>query len=188
MIAVLLWLLAGLLALVLVLLATPMRFRLVVRSAPAMRARVTVAAAGGLLPGIALYDSARASEETAAPPEPGRRKPRKSRRSGRTGAGPRVGKAAIRLLPDLVRRIHLDHFIADAAFGFDDPADTGLVFGLATPLLYGTAGHRKIEAKLRPDFSGAHFDGTLDTALHITPVALLPPALRFAWRAFGPGR
>ena len=61
-----------------------------------------------------------------------------------------------------------------------DPAETGLVFGLLTPLIYG-ARSDTVRLDVRPDFDRLCAEGHLDAIVQITPVRLVPVALRFGW-------
>lgn len=99
-----------------------------------------------------------------------------------------------RLLADLQRRIGVDGFYLRTEFGFDDPADTGIVFGVMTPWLLA-AHHKGYDVRVQPDFASPRFAGALGASVHLRPVAVVavvsaflcaPPtlrALRAAWRA-----
>ena len=70
------------------------------------------------------------------------------------------------------------------AFGLDDPADTGLIFGLITPAVYGL-GSETCHVSVEPDFSRRRFAGQAEVELEFTPVAVVWPAIRFGlqlWR------
>ena len=94
--------------------------------------------------------------------------------------------AAPHLLAGLLRSIHLQYLNADVDIGFPDPADTGQVVGLLAPVLYSRRPTDAVHIAVRPDFSTARFSGEIVTVLTFIPAALMPPAIRFAWRVFGP--
>ncbi len=180
---ILLLLLLALLLAILVLVALPVRFAMTGELGTAARLRFTIGLLGGVIPAMTVYDSAK-------PEKPREKKPRKQpkRRKAWQGKGSArmVGEFPA-LLRGLLRQIELEEFRLTGRFGTGDPADTGAVFGMVSPLLYGIQ-TKRVSITLKPDFNDACLDGRLRAALRITPIALLPPILRFAWRAFGPVR
>ena len=76
----------------------------------------------------------------------------------------------------------------DASFGCADPADTGEIFGLMTPFIYGTSGLSGVDMRLEPVFGEVGLRGRASLDLSFVPIALLPPAARFGWAVFGPFR
>ncbi len=181
--------LIGLVVILLVLLGgvllTPVKLRLYLRSSPKYQFRFEASLFGGTTPYIPIVDSTRRDKRAKKTPK--KRKSKTSRKSGR-GGGTRLIKNAPRLLGDILGTFHFDYLNLDADFGLPDPADTGHLYGCMTPFLYGAPLPSGVAVSLRPDFNRARFSGVFDAALHITPVALLPPAFRFAWRTFGPKR
>ena len=91
-----------------------------------------------------------------------------------------------RLLGEVVRAVHWEALHLDAEFGLNDPADTGQLYGCLTPLQYGAPWPPWMSIALRPNFERAGLCGELQATLRLRAAALLPPAARFAWRAFGP--
>jgi len=76
-----------------------------------------------------------------------------------------------------MRRIHFDSLNVDIRFGTGDPAETGQIFGLATPFIYGFPSDA-VSVSLQPDFVQECFRGRIEAALHFIPVALLGPIVR----------
>lgn len=203
--AVLLWGLLGLVALLLaalvLLLATPVHFRFLVERPEGGNSRFAaeIRVLGGLAPALRIGgDDGSAADKPAAKPaeapaEGARaerpravRKMRMRKRRGLPG-GKGVARRMIRALPGLVRgelrRIHVDRLSVDADFGLDDPAETGRLYGWVTPLIYGIRSPR-IALGLRPDFTGPRLSGRAEAAMHLTPAALLGPVISFAWTVF----
>ena len=77
---------------------------------------------------------------------------------------------------------------AKGEYGFDDPADTGMVCGMLAPWLYSCPPGSKVSLDLYPVFGRACLSGALDATVEVTPASLIPPVWRFAWHAFGPLR
>jgi hypothetical protein len=100
----------------------------------------------------------------------------------------RLARAVPRLLGDLLGHLRVDRIDAVCEFGFDDPCDTGVVFGLLSPLAHIVPSVSPAHVELRPVFEVACLSGDIDATVRVTPVRLIPPAVRFAWRALGPGR
>lgn len=189
---IVLWAILTLIAVVLlvlgVLLATPMHLRLIAEAGANARLRAEVRTLWGLSPRLSV-DSATGGSGVRPPKR--RRTPRaeakpEKRRSG--GVEPEKILRVLRALPDALMtafgRIHVDRLRLRAAFGFDDPADTGQAFGLLTPLAYGLPSDR-VEIGLEPDFERRRFEGTADLSLRLTPLAVAWPVLRLGlliWR------
>jgi hypothetical protein len=174
---VLLWIIAILLILFVLVLATPLRLRLSFRSDPGRRSCVDVGPLGGVIGNVRVFDSTRkkAAKKDKAPTKKTRKL--KGRRTARAGA--------VLELPDVVGRmiqtIHVEELAIDGEFGLDDPADTGRIYGQLTPLIYGTSGR----VHLQPNFQSACLRGTADAHLRVIPIALLWPLAGFLWRMFG---
>lgn len=97
-----------------------------------------------------------------------------------------MARAAPGLVGGLLRQFRILRIEAEADFGFDDPADTGAVYGLLAPFAFGLPPGTRSSVVLRPDFETPRLSGRIDATVEVTPIRLLPPALRFAWRSFGP--
>jgi hypothetical protein len=104
-----------------------------------------------------------------------------------------VGRTA-RTAAAVSRRLTVHDFRLHTAFGFDDPADTGVTFGALSPLLV-MARVRGLDLQCQPVFDEATWQGALHTSVRLRPIAVIgvllafvvsPPALRAAraaWRA-----
>ena len=193
MLAVLLWALIALglvVAVLLALLAFPVRVRFEARSGPGGQVRVELGLLGGLVPWIALFDSARPGKSRTAGPEA--KKPRKKKKPGRAGrmSGRRVLRAGPGLVGGVLRQIRLERLHVAARFGLGDPAETGRLFGMLAPIAYAPQwlGSKAVSVVLTPVFEVRCLSGAAEGALAVTPIRLLPPGLVFVWRVFGPGR
>jgi hypothetical protein len=185
--SVLLWLLLAALAMILLLVLTPVHLRARVEKEAGWRGRVVVAPFGGLVP-IPVFDS-----RTARKPAARKSKPEKSRRRGRRAGGGAVSPARIagavpELLAELLGAIRIDRLEVEARFGLDDPAETGALYGRLTPILFGLGARPPVALAVAPVFSGPELGGRAMADVSLIPARWLPPALRFAWRAFGPVR
>jgi hypothetical protein len=152
--------------------------------------RVELRFLGGAVPWIAVYDSTRPRKpkRKATAPKPPKRKKR-TRATGKGGAG-RMLRAGPGLIGGLIRQIRVERCRVECRFGLGDPADTGQAYGLLAPLVFappwGWDGAGAVV--LTPDFERACLEGEAEVALAVVPARLLPPIVRFAWAAFGPGR
>ena len=138
--------------------------------------------------GVQRPFGAGAKPEPAPPeaPKPKRDKPPKRRRhraQKRRGTAKRVGRA-IRAFPRLLRRLlgvfTLDRLEVQGTLGLDDPADTGILFGVVTPLNHIPLGE-KIDIALHPSFDGARLEGICAFSIRVVPVLLIWPFLAFGW-------
>jgi hypothetical protein len=106
------------------------------------------------------------------------------------GVPRRVGRLALALL----RHAKLEEFRVRTAFGFDNPADTGVVYGLLSPLLM-IATTRGLNLECRPMFEQSGLRGDVSARVHVRPLSVAgalvafaasPPVIRAAgsaWRA-----
>jgi hypothetical protein len=131
--------------------------------------------------------------------------PRTARAPGsKRGKGARMGIAVLRtrgllrqvrrLTSTLLQKVKLQEFHLHTAFGFDDPADTGVVFGLLSPALV-MARLRGLDVDCRPMFLQSGLRGVFSVTVRVRPLlvagALVPflvsppvfRAARSAWRA-----
>ena len=186
-VVVFLWLIAAILLIAVVFLATPVVLDLDARTEPKVFITVKASALGGLMPAISLFDSRR--KKTRKRKKTAKKAKKKvSLRSTSGARGARIATSFPGLIIGLIGAFRFRRLVLDGDFGTGDPADTGHVFGLLTPILYGLPPSPRIDVALRPDFSRPRLSGHLNTAVELTPLALAPPILRFAWRAFGPVR
>lgn len=174
-----------LLALVVVLVATPMHLRLVAAAGENAGFRAEIRTLWGLSPRLNLEGGGGGDGAAETPPKRKRGKRRKRRRGG-IGAedAMRLLKAVPHAAVTALRRIHIDGLRLRATFGFDDPADTGEVFGLLTPWVYGLP-TELCDVRIQPDFDGPRFEGSAELSVHLTPVAVVWPAVRLALIVWG---
>lgn len=81
---------------------------------------------------------------------------------------------AIRLIRELLSAVRLRHFELDTVYGLEDPATTGMLTGY----LHALTVPRIIS--FTPDFTQPVLDWDLDLAASFTPIAAVPPIIRFA--------
>ena len=79
----------------------------------------------------------------------------------------RVGRLALALL----RQAKLEEFRVRTAFGFDNPADTGVVYGLLSPLLM-IATARGLNFECRPMFEDSGLRGAVSATVHVRPLSV----------------
>jgi hypothetical protein len=194
----LLGILAVLAALILIIVITPVR--------------LTLAASGGPLPdrvelalwGVRVYRW-RPGEGKAEAQKPSTPKPKAKRESGAASQlswdrlSPVLkilrGPAGRRLAGRMVRTIQIRQGWMHVRFGFDDPAQTGLIAGAAYALNPQLA---RINLTLEPDFTEAVFGLNGVIALETSLARLYGPPLRFLFEpgaaralwslAFGPAQ
>ena len=177
---VLLSVLAVLLIGVIAALVTPARFGFAARSRPNRRMMLSARLFGGLTPPLRIFDSARPHRGARMPaPQSSKRAANKTSFGGRAS---RALVAAPRLLISLLRPVRLDRLAIDADIGLSDPADTGQLVGMLTPLMWALPGSDVVDIAIRPDFSGPCVEGELDADVSFVPAALVPPLAVFAWR------
>lgn len=151
--------------------------------------------------GLVNLGSTKRVPESPALPHVERRTDAATRDRGR---GRRVGLAVlsargfvrrvVRFAMTLLRRTRLDRFHVDAAFGFEDPAATGIVYGCLSPLVM-LVETRGLDVHYRPLFDESGLRGDCAVTIQIRPLAIVgtivafivsPPvvrAIRAAWRA-----
>jgi hypothetical protein len=161
MVTVLLWAVLCLPVLLVVLtvalLFLPVRFRIWLSAPPHARLRIHVAPFAGVMPQFELVDSQNAEKDTPAGDGPDQ-SPSKQDRRGVRWQSRVVLSATTRFVADLIRACRVEEVHADLDFGFDDPADTGQVFGLLAPWAYGLNGVAPDALHIRPDFQNTRFD------------------------------
>lgn len=181
----LIWVVIAIVGVFVTALVTPVRLGLILRTSPDPRVKVSARLFGGLTPTIPIHDSARARPRAKEPPAKRERPWAASRQ--RRGRVTRAIKAAPSLLVRLVRKFHVERLEIDANVGLDDPADTGLLFGVINALAYARPRSPRVSIAIRPDFTGLRASGKAEAELSFIPAAFVPPGLRFAWSVFRPG-
>lgn len=173
------WLLVAAIATTLLIAIAPLRLRGSLRSEPDLTVQVKVAVLDGTLPYVTIMDGTR--KRTKKP------KRKRNKASHRLGRAKDMAGNFPALINRLLRRIHIEDVSGRLEFGFDDPAETGQVFGLLCPVIYGMPPLGRINMSIRPIFSRPVFEGNIDVLLKFTPITLLGPIARFAWRSFRKG-
>jgi hypothetical protein len=182
---ILLWLVIIIVIVLAGLIFTPLKLRVRATTLPHLAYRVEASTLGGWSPAIPIVDSTRPREAKVKKKQ--KKVAQKTRRRQISGS-PRIVSAVPDLLTGLLGTFHFDRLSIEAEFGLFDPADTGQLYGFIAPLQFGVPPGPKSLVSLRPNFERACFNGAVDASVHFTPVAFLRPAIRFAWRAFGPGQ
>lgn len=183
--AVLGWLLLALVAVILVIIVSPIHLRARADSAAAeylfelrlfsarlprlIRIRGTFGTTGRITPGPSSPAMSTGKQ---------RDKPRRTRLDAR-----RALQEMPRLLADTLAGIHLDLLRLDARIGLADPAQTGQLFGMLCPLAFSLPPGRA-EIAVTPDFGQPGLSGRGELAIHFTPARLAWPALRTGFRLF----
>lgn len=172
------WLIFALLALLLAALLLPWHVRFVGRTAPP-RARVELRLFAGYAPPIPI--PMRGKRKGAESKRRKAEKGRKRRRTRKHGLPAGIGDLALGILSAIrLRRIRIAGRI-----GLDDPADTGTLWGYATPFVHGLSGPGRV-IDLAPDFSGARLDLEASGEVAIRPVRLLRAGAVFGWANLRP--
>ncbi len=183
---ILLWVLAALVAVLLAMLAAPLRVEFRASAGEVLRYSVALRLFGSVGPRVSVADSDTPKRRKASS---FRKKSARSRSGRRRRGDPkRIAGAAFRLISDIFDRIHIDKAAVDLRFGAQDPAETGEIYGALTPVIYGTCGSRMLQINVQPVFDHPVLDGRAALNLTLTPARLIPPILRFGWSAFGPRR
>lgn len=189
LVAIIFWLLLGILALVGLALITPLVLRVHLTTSPKFAYRIEVRALAGLAPRLRLHPQHRRATGTGKPSDA---EPKTSQQNHEPSRHRHVQGAVVRAVPSLVKgilqRIHLAELHIDAVYGLNDPADTGQLCGLLMPLQFATPMPASVSLNLRPDFTKKCLNGSLTAVVRFTAAAMLVPVAQFAWRAFGPFR
>lgn len=175
--------------LLLVAFASPLRIEVRASFGEVQRYSVALRPFGRVGPRLAVVDSTRppgAHKETGPKKKQKEKTPKNRRRTRRDPA--RIFGAVVRLVPAIVGKFSVDRLALDMRFGAEDPAETGQIFGVLTPFVYGTWGMRRFDLKVEPVFDRAVLDGDAALDVQMTPARLIPPLIRFGWSAFGPSR
>lgn len=91
---------------------------------------------------------------------------------------PGLASRVVRLLLDLIRHVTIKDAYAYGALGLEDPADTGELYGVLSPLLV-TASVAGVDVRCRPDFEQPGLRGSCGGRLRVRPVAVLWSCFRF---------
>ncbi|MBT8409568.1 MAG: DUF2953 domain-containing protein [Alphaproteobacteria bacterium] len=187
----LMWLVLGLLALVLAVLAAPLRIELSLHKSVRWRYTVALRFFGGIGPRLVLAGETRKpapAEPAPAPKEekkPARKRKRRRRRRRAINVR-RIVSETPALIGGLLRCIHVRSARLRARFGLGDPAETGQIYGLLCPAISNAAALPRTELAIEPVFDAACLTGEAALELSVRPLTLFGPAARFGWRVFGP--
>lgn len=163
------------LLLIIVLLCLPLHLNLQFNSQAKPSVEFKVALLGG-----ALSVPMKSNGKTDKSPKPKKKPSISKKRRAKLDIRP-----LLRHLPQLMSRlfnlIKFEMLRATIGFGFDSPADTGMVYGMLTPFerVFGNKTNRQIV--LHPDFDRAKFESTGHIAARFTPITIVPPLLGFGW-------
>ena len=181
-----LWVVFGLLGFlllaVILVVGTPMRVRFVGSYDQKLDLLTEVRVFWGLSPklGIPIRRQRRKRKKQPRPSSKRKAKPMRWTSFSTEGAADLLASAG-GTLRAMIGRIHVDACRLSVAFGLDDPADTGLVYGLITPAVYGL-GSERCQVSVEPDFSCRRFAGQAEVELRFTAIAVVWPAIRFGLR------
>ena len=188
---------AAVVVLLIIVMAVPLALVIEAERADALTARWRVRWLFGLVDVASRRPGpARAARDSSARPAP--RSPKDGRRRTRMGIAllrtRGLTRRARRTALALFRRIRVRELQVRAAFGFDDPADTGIVYGCLSPLM-SIAHARGLDVECRPMFVESGLRGVVRATVQVRPLAVMsslvafllsPPALRAmvsVWRA-----
>lgn len=187
----LLGIVAALLVGVLSVFCTPVAVNAQVDSESELWFKFGVALFGGLAPVFTTSDEPSTkidAEPELGPDEDSKEdkplRPKKSSRFGITAYAPHMLQEAPRFLSTIMARVKFKTVNADVEFGCPDPADTGVVYGVLTPIALLANTRKSSCVTLQPDFSQASFRFRGFLAARFTPIALLVPAFGFGWAVF----
>jgi hypothetical protein len=101
---------------------------------------------------------------------------------------PGLIRRLIKLTRDLLRALKPRRLRMRFIIGLDDPADTGRLWGLLTPLrlLFGTRSFGKasgVSVEITPDFIGPRFSGYSCASVQFVPLQLIGLFIGFAFSA-----
>lgn len=181
---VLTWALGALLFLLLAVFLTPLRIELLAVRDEALHFEFALRPLGRIGPRISLTDGSRKKKKKPKSTIKGRKK-----RSTRWQRNPTdIMHAVIRLLADVVKQIRIERASLDLRFGYGDPGDTGQVFGMLTPIMYGLGETGRADIRVVPVFDRAELTGRAALDVSFIPLLMLRPFAQFGWSMIGPRR
>jgi hypothetical protein len=84
----------------------------------------------------------------------------------------------VRLALALLRRVKLERLQLDTMFGFENPADTGFVYGCLSPVLV-MADVRGLNIRCRPMFLESGVRGAFRATIRVRPLLVVGPMVAF---------
>lgn len=76
----------------------------------------------------------------------------------------------IRFLRNILRQIHIRELKVELYLGLGDPGETGMLFGLMSPLLLGIRGLLPLDIQIQPDFINASLRGNGEVIIRLLPI------------------
>lgn len=96
-----------------------------------------------------------------------------------------VVPAFARLVRRMAGSLHVRQLDADLRFGLDDPADTGIVYGVLWPALVLPVMFSPATLRLEPVFTGPAFEADLQGRVRVFPAEMVANVLRFVFSPAG---
>ena len=93
--------------------------------------------------------------------------------------------AFVRLARRMVGSLHIRQVNADLRFGLDDPADTGMVYGVLWPALVLPVMSSPIKLRMEPVFDSPTFEAALQGRVRVFPAEMVANVLRFVFSLAG---
>ncbi len=185
------WLLLAILVLIIVVFVSPIHLVLAVEQQEQARFRFELRLFSRRLPRLIRVDRGFEDISPPKPPAPEAKADPSQQRRTRGRKRFRFSRdrviAMIRDIPtaigDTLRCIHFDWLRIRASVGFEDPADTGRLYGALCPFNQIFSGER-FDICVTPDFDAARITGTAEAAFHFVPARLAWPTARFVFAHF----
>jgi len=90
-----------------------------------------------------------------------------------------------RLVRRMVGSLHIRQVNADLRFGLDDPADTGMVYGVLWPVLVLPVMSSANTLRMEPVFDSPTFEAALQGGVRVFPAEMVANVLRFIFSLAG---
>ena len=91
----------------------------------------------------------------------------------------------VRLVRRIVGSLHFRQINADLQFGLDDPADTGIVYGVMWPILALPVMPGSTTLRMEPVFDSPAFEFDFQGKVRVFPVEMVANVLRFVFSPAG---
>lgn len=91
----------------------------------------------------------------------------------------------VRLVRRMVGSLHIRQIDADLRLGLDDPADTGIVYGVLWPALVLPVMSSSIKLRMEPVFDSPTFEAALQGRVRVFPAEMVANVLRFVFSLSG---
>ena len=176
------WMLAAVFAIVVAVTALPVRLQASARSKPHLRVQLKISPFAGIAPYLIIIDSDRPKRKSADKQKTA--KPSKRIKGAFSGAGPKLLRNAPRLIARWLRQVRFQSLTARGGLGLTDPAETGALFGMLCPLIYGLPPSDRICISVTPVFDRPCLEGQFEATASVIPLSLVPAAAQFVWSSF----